>query len=251
MHLVNLVYCFMFIFFMKAKNSEENHSILFCLVNELAWLWLKHLQQYSVLLLSAYRQIACFNRTLFNRINSSKLSMVLPIIFIWIFSFFISAIIKFSIKHLGFGNINCFFLYSTNEMIVYLIVCALTTVAPLTAALALFIMTYRKINDNESDVIQNKSQKHQLLYLNLCYLLSFVAAFCLEMSLVHESDESDVFFSYSFQIINIIYIFLFILTPLISLYYSPFFASRNTQTNFQSIQIAYFRNTVTFHFISK
>jgi hypothetical protein len=239
----------MFVFFLKAKNSHENHSILFCLLNELAWLWLKNLQQYSVLLLSAYRQIACFNRSLFNRINSSKFLIILSIFLIWIFSFLIAAIVKFSIKQLGFGRINCFFLYSTHEMIVYLIVCSITTLAPLTGALAFFIMTYRKMNENESDMVQNKTQKHQLLFLNLCYLLSFVAAFCLEMSLVLESDDSDVFFSYFFQIINIIFILLFILTPLISLYYSPFFATRNTQTNFQSIQIAYFKNTVTFHFI--
>ena len=232
---------------MRPTFVDESLNLFLCRLSELIWSMLKYLQTYSIIMLSAYRLIACYSTQLFRKINKSYFLIMIPIFMIWILSFLIYVVTKYGFKT-TFGSVYCFDGYSdsfNNELKYFIVSLIFSILIPFSTALVLFILIYKKMTEND-ETIHNRSQINQLLFLNVSYGLNFIVLSCLEMR--HVIDFSVGTF---IQILRIIDFLIYSFIPLISLYYSPFFAKRFYETNIQEIQIAYFRNTVTFHFISK
>lgn len=278
-NLVNLIYCCMFMFYignLSPSFQNETLNTILCTLSELAWSMLKYLQAYSIVLLSSYRVIACYNTVLFRKINRTYYIITFPIIFIWILSFTLYISTKFSFNT-TYGSIYCIDGYSVHEQdeINYFISTEIFSfLIPFIIVFVLFISIYLKMTEHDeidhsqkSSIIfhipiilhrnsrssvfhgheehnhfhHNKGQTHQLFYINICYALSFTINMLLDLRyILNLSSGYLLIVRMCFRIASFLaHLFM----PLISMYYTPFLMKKLNKNVTKKVSNIEFPNT--------
>ena len=250
------VLMYMIYFATNAPNSNDpNLNDLLCRITETAWGVLKYLRFYSVLLIAIYRLAAVYFIEKFKLINRSRLALIAPIALVWLLSTSFYLAIKFAFGT-TYGNLFCIDGFSTNlnDSIGYLIVSTIIAIAiPSCLVTVIYFLIRRRLILNASkanklhrrvrlnsitshaitanvgsrdqlrqerkETFRNTRLGHQLIALNVCYLLCFSVSFILSFRYIIPNFNEK--FYYLRQILRILNISFQGLIPILSLIFNP------------------------------
>ena len=87
--------------------ADQNLNNIICTISEVAWAMLKLLRTYSIAQIALYRLIAVFKVNIYRKMNKSKLSLVFPLIGVYLLCAIIFLATKYGF-HTTYGQLYCF-----------------------------------------------------------------------------------------------------------------------------------------------
>lgn len=138
---ISFLYCAHYCFyigrfsFSAFASPVVNH--VFCTLSEVAWISLKFLRVYSIVLLAAYRYMAVYRGSLFKKLNANLSYMVAIIIALWLASIGIALALKYglNIPYIEFYCLEGFSPYAANNIAYWTITIVLVLIIPTTLVL--------------------------------------------------------------------------------------------------------------------
>lgn len=148
--LVSSVYSFMmFVYIFDNRpnfaNTELNNVL--CSISEIIWIFGIYIRTYSILLIAIQRYLAVFKLHLFKKLNSSLISLLTPLIIIWIFSIAMPIITKYAFNTTA-SVVFCLDGFSLvfNDTISYIVVnYTLMIILPSIITLIMYYLIIRKL----------------------------------------------------------------------------------------------------------
>lgn len=135
---ISFLYCAHYCFYIGRYSFSDlaspvvNH--VFCTLSEVAWISLKFLRVYSIVLLAFYRYMAVYKGSLFKKLNANLSYMVAIIIALWLASIGIALVLKYglNIPYIEFYCLEGFSPYVANNIAYWTITIVLVLIIPTT-----------------------------------------------------------------------------------------------------------------------
>ena len=132
-NLVGFFFIIMYMFYFNTTQPSFSSAYLndlYCKLSEISWSMLRYLRTYSILLIAVQRLIAVHFVRIFKKMSHSYVYMIIPIVFVWVFSIICVFSTKFGFQT-TYGSLFCIDGYS-NEIqsaLGYLITSSITGIA--------------------------------------------------------------------------------------------------------------------------
>jgi hypothetical protein len=152
------MFCVMYIFYFEQTlpsfpNNPRLNNLL-CVLSEINWSMLKYLRSYSILLIALYRFLAVFYLTLFKKLNSSLIWLILPLLVLWLFSAIIFVSTKFGFQT-TYGSLYCidgFTTYLPNAIGYLTVTTIISLILPFLCITIIYYLIKKNSNANEKKI---------------------------------------------------------------------------------------------------
>lgn len=230
--------------FPNTRDPAANRVL--CVMTEFAWMILKYIKVYSLLVLAVYRYLAVFHIGWYKKLNERLVYLLALIGVSWLLCVIMSVVLKYA-----FGTTYSIYFctdgYSDelmNSILYYVVNSLVSSVLPLAANFIIYVKIYVRIRDQIEHTQNDHNSKtlrfaKQFFVLNIVVLLTVMCSLSLDFILVisYRPQFAHLWASLAYvrPLLRITCILLQAFIPVISLYFLPrstgLFSVQHTSTH--------------------